>query len=181
MAKRDLVEEIELPEGVKLEVDGKRFRFSGQKGDVERLFDNPRAKIQVSGNKMIIEAKDASKRDKAIIKTYKAHILNAVHGCIEPFSYKLKICSGHFPMNVSVNNNKLIIKNFLGEKVPREVNLRMDVEVKVDGELIHVSSPDKEKAGQVAAKIEQATRRPGFDKRIFQDGIYAVEKAGKEV
>ena len=47
----------------------------------------------------------------------------------------------------------------------------------MEGNLIYVESCDKELAGQVAADIEQTTRRPGFDRRIFQDGIYIIEKA----
>jgi large subunit ribosomal protein L6 len=84
-------------------------------------------------------------------------------------------------MNVSVSNGTLLIKNFLGEKVPRKVVLKDNSTVKVDGAFIVIESPDKERGGQIAADIEQATRRPGFDRRIFQDGIYIVEKANKPI
>ena len=181
MVKRDIIAEIEVPEGVTLTSEGSTYTFTGKKGSVVRIFNNPQADITVSGNKIKIKAMTASKPAKAIINTYRAHTLNAIKGCQEGFRYKLKICSGHFPMNVSINNNKLIIKNFLGEKVPREVKLKPDVEVKIDGTFIFVEGPDKEKTGQMAASIEQRTRRPGFDRRIFQDGIYAVEKAGKKI
>ena len=181
MTKKDIVEEIEIPEGVQHKVEGKKHVFQGEKGIVERLFSNPSVNITTSGNIIKIFAKSASKPTKSIINTYKAHILNAIKGCQEGFIYKLKICSGHFPMNVSVSNDKLVIKNFLGEKVPREVKLRKGVKVKIDGVFVLVEGPDKEKTGQMAADIEQRTRRPGFDRRIFQDGIYAVEKAGKEI
>ncbi|MDP6647875.1 MAG: 50S ribosomal protein L6, partial [Candidatus Woesearchaeota archaeon] len=53
--------------------------------------------------------------------------------------------------------------------------------VKVEGDLINVTSTNKETAGQVSADIEQLTRRPGYDKRIFQDGIYIINKDGKEL
>ena len=39
-----------------------------------------------------------------------------------------------------------------------------------------LSGIDKEKVGQTMANIEQATRVRGFDIRVFQDGIYLVEK-----
>lgn len=181
MAKKDIKEEIEVPKGVTLTFEGSTYTFKGKKGSVVKLFNNPNVDIKVEGTKIILLSEAASKPAKAVINTYKALILNAIKGCQEGYMYKLKICSGHFPMNVSISNKKLIIKNFLGEKVPREVELKQDVEVKLDGSYIFVEGADKEKTGQMSASIEQRTRRPGFDKRIFQDGIYAVEKAGKEI
>ena len=53
--------------------------------------------------------------------------------------------------------------------------------MKVEGELIHVAGTNKEIAGQVSADIEQLTRRPGYDTRIFQDGIWITSKDGKEM
>ena len=84
-------------------------------------------------------------------------------------------------MNVSLNNDELQIKNFFGEKIPRILKIKEGADVKVEGEIITIESMDKEKAGQIAADIETLTKRSGFDRRIFQDGIYIIEKAGKEV
>mgnify|MGYP001570040019 FL=1 len=84
-------------------------------------------------------------------------------------------------MNVSTDGNKLSVKNFLGEKVPRVLELKEGATVKVESPLIYVISSNKEIAGQVSADIEQLTRRPGFDTRIFQDGIYIINKDGKEL
>ena len=84
-------------------------------------------------------------------------------------------------MNASISGTMLVIKNFLGEKVPRTLQLNGGAEVKIDGDLINVSSVSKEIAGQVSADIEQLTRRPGYDTRIFQDGIYIINKDGKEL
>ena len=114
-----------------------------------------------------------------MVKTYKAKLKNNLIGVNEGYTYKLKICSGHFPMNVGVNGTEFTIKNFLGEKVPRTITLKEGASVKIEGEQIIVESIDKEKAGQVAADIEQLTRVTNRDNRIFQDGIYITEKAGK--
>ena len=53
--------------------------------------------------------------------------------------------------------------------------------MKLNGEMISVTGINKEIVSQAAADIEQLTRRVGFDRRIFQDGIYIVEKDGKVI
>ncbi|MEK6916841.1 MAG: 50S ribosomal protein L6 [Nanoarchaeota archaeon] len=179
MAKESLSEEMEFPEGVNASLDGVTLIVSGVKGEVNRTFRNPRVILKIDGRKIILSTVGNTRRDKTILKTYIAHIENAFHGVKEGYVYKLKICSGHFPMTVSMSNNILEIKNFLGEKIPRKVKLKSGAKVKVEGDRITVEGQDKERTGQVAADIEQATRRPGFDRRIFQDGIYITDKAGE--
>jgi len=181
MTKKDLLETLEIPEGITVTKEEDSLVVSGSKGVVKRKFGNPKVNVDVKENRITLVSKAASKREKAIVLAYKAHLKNAFKGSNEGFVYKLKICSGHFPMNVSVQNEVLTIKNFLGEKVPRKVKIKYEVNVKVEGSTIVVEGPDREKVGQVAADIEQKTRRPGFDKRIFQDGIYITEKAGKAI
>ena len=53
--------------------------------------------------------------------------------------------------------------------------------MKINAPEIVVEGINKELTSQTAASIEQMTRRPGFDKRIFQDGIYITEKDGKKI
>ena len=181
MARKDLLESLTIPPGITVTKEGAYLVVKGAKGAIKRRFDNPSVQVELQNNEIKLSVGKASKRDKAVIQSYKIHLKNAFNGAKEHYVYKLKVCSGHFPMSVSVTNNIMYIKNFLGEKVPRTVKLKEGASVKVDGIFVTVESADKELAGQVAADIEQATRRPGFDKRIFQDGIYIVEKAGKPI
>lgn len=84
-------------------------------------------------------------------------------------------------MNVVMKGQTLEVKNLFGEAVPRSLVIPEGVSAKVEGDKITVQGIDKEKTAQAAASIEQLTRRPGFDKRVFQDGIYLLDKDGKEL
>ena len=172
---------IKLPEKVEARIDAAMLIIKGPKGESKKDISNPQLNFEIKENSINISAKRSTKREKKIVHTYEAHVKNMAKGVTEGHEYILKICSDHFPMNVSVNNNQLIIKNFLGEKHPRTLQLREGVNVKVEGDKVSVESPDKELAGTTASEIEQLTRRPNFDTRIFQDGIFIINKAGKEI
>ena len=179
--KEKIVKSIDLPEGVHASINGSILSVKGPKNEVKREIKQRTLSVQANGAKITIESNGETKKDKKIIGSLVAHIKNMAKGSIQDHTYVLKVCSGHFPINVSVANKKFVVKNFLGEKIPRMIDLKDDADVKVEGELIYVSSPNKEKAGQVSADIEQMTRRPGYDTRIFQDGIYIINKDGKDL
>ncbi|PIN70494.1 50S ribosomal protein L6 [Candidatus Woesearchaeota archaeon CG11_big_fil_rev_8_21_14_0_20_43_8] len=181
MKIKRLEEKIVLPEGVTAVIDEETLTLNGQKGQVSKLFRDVFIKMNVEGNNISIFAENATKRQKRMIGTFKSHVKNMIKGVKDGFTYKLKICSGHFPMNVTFNNGEFSIKNFIGEKIPRTLKVPQAVNVKIEGNDIVVVSPDKELAGQTAGSIEGLTRRPGFDTRIFQSGIYITEKAGKDI
>jgi len=84
-------------------------------------------------------------------------------------------------MNVSIDKDIFTVKNFLGEKTPRKLRINAAVKVKIDGKDVYVEGINKELTAQTAASIETLTKIKGRDKRIFQDGIYIVSKAGKEI
>ena len=178
--KSQISSEVELPKGVTATADGQMLTIKGPKGEVQKLMAK-QLKARVENEKIIFESGRDTKDNKKMLGSMTAHAKNMVRGTVENHNYTLKICSGHFPMTVTVAGSELQVKNFLGEKVPRILHLKQGAAVKVEGQLIHVSSASKELAGQVSADIEQLTRRPGFDTRVFQDGIYITNKDGKEL
>ena len=181
MNMKEYKEEIAIPEGVVAQLEGTLLHISKGKARISRLFTDPRLTLTVQGNSIVIEEKKVTRKEKMQIGTFVAHIKNMIKGIVHPYVYKLRVCSGHFPMNISITGKQFTVKNFIGEKVPRVMELREGVEVKIEGSDIIISSPDKELAGQTAGAIELLCRRPGFDPRIFQQGIYIIEKAGKPV
>jgi large subunit ribosomal protein L6 len=179
--KETITREIELKEGVTARMDGKVLKLKGPKGENGRSFVHPKVKLELKGNKIVLTAEKGTKKEKKLISSFASHIKNMVRGVLELHVYKLKICSGHFPMTVTVSGKEFVVKNFLGEAVPRKATLPAGVEVKIDGNLITVSSVDKEIAGNTATKIENLCRIINRDRRIFQDGCYMIHKSGKEI
>ena len=179
--KKELFEKIEIPEGVEANLDKDILIVKGPKGENKREFDATNLLLEKKDNQIIVGNKKATKKEKKMMKTIASHIRNMIKGVQEKFEYQLKICFSHFPITVEIEGSKALIKNFLGEKIPRKVEIPEGVEVNLDKEIISVSSVDKELAGQVAANFERATRVPLKDRRIFQDGIYITNKAGRKM
>lgn len=176
-----LKETVEIPEKAEAKLAGRVLTIKGPKGELSREILFPRILLDVERNKISLSSKNATKREKTQFGTIKAHIKNMIKGVLEGHVYKLKICSGHFPMNVSATADALTVKNFLGEKVPRVVKIKKGVKVTVDGTEVTVEGTDIEKAGQAAADIEQLTRITNRDIRIFQDGIYITRKSKRQL
>jgi len=172
---------VPIPAGVTVDIKDGLFTVKGAKGEVKRKFIFPKIVIEKKDNSIVFTAKNPTKREKAAIFSTEAHLKNMFKGVLENCIYKLKICSGHFPMKVTLKGNVLEVKNYMGETIPRTLVIKPGVDVKVAEPEITVTCPDKELAGQTAASIEQIARRANFDRRIFQDGIYIISKDGVEL
>jgi len=179
--KKEIFNEIEIPEGVEANIDENLISVKGKEGVLEKKFNIDKLTFEKKEKKIVIGNKKSTKKEKKMINTITAHIQNMIKGVQEKFEYKLKIASSHFPISVELKEKNATIKNFLGEKIPRNVNILNDVEVKIDRDIITIKSNDRELAGQTAANFEKATRIKMKDRRIFQDGIFITNKAGRKI
>lgn len=167
---------VEIPENVKVELDGYVFKVKGEKGELERELHYPGVEAKIEDNKVIFRTDLKTKQARAILGTFSTHLSNLIKGVTDGFTYKLKMVYSHFPITVKQNGDVLEIQNFLGEKAPRKAKILGDTKVKIQKEDVEVEGIDKEKVAQTAANIETATRVKGRDIRIFQDGIYITSK-----
>ncbi len=176
-----LFEEIEMPEGVTADFTESILTIKKGQDEIQRRI-NPMIEVKVEGNKITLIVRRVRKTEKKMFGTTKAHVRNMVKGFDEPFKYKLHIANVHFPMTVThdKDNNQLFVKNFLGEKTDRKIKLVPGVNIKLGKEEIDLEYFDREKAGQCAANIEKGTRVRNKDRRIFQDGIFIIEKPNRK-
>ena len=178
--KEKLREEIEIPEGINAHIKDDEMIMKKDSFELKRIL-NSRINVKIEENKIVVES-GTSKNEKKIFGTIKAHIRNMIKGLTEGFKYKLQISTVHFPITVEHDkgNNQLIVKNFLGERKDRVIKLIEGVDIKTDKEFIEIESIDIEKAGQCAANIEKGTKVRKKDRRIFQDGIFIIEKPNRK-
>jgi len=174
---KEIARTIEIPEGVSVSLSQDVFTARGPMGTVERKLWYPGIKIDVREGGVVVDAESSRKEQKAMVGTFTSHIKNLITGVNEGFEYKMTIVYAHFPMQVKVEGKTLIIGNFLGEKKPRVAKILGETKVKVTGNDVTITGINKEDVGQTAANIEQKTKIKRFDPRIFQDGIYIVQKA----
>ena len=172
--------EISITEGVAVEVDDKKVKVSGNKGELKREFKLTHdVKIQKEDNKIKVVSELSDRKTKALVGTIIAHIRNMMKGVTEGYIYKMKIIYSHFPMNVKVDGDKVVTQNFLGERTPRIAKIIGNTQVKIEGQDIAITGIDLEDVGLTSSNIEQSCRIVGYDKRRFSDGIYRTQ--GKKV
>lgn len=179
MVKLDRIEHnIVMPDGVSASIDGDTVTITSSKGSLSRDFAHHKVTLNKEGDDLLVRVDLPRKKEKALAGTWSAHLKNMVKGVTDGFSYSLKAFYSHFPMTLAVKGNNLVVNNYFGERVPRSADILPGVQVKVSKKVeVTVTGMDKEAVGQTAANIERCTTIKKRDRRVFQDGIYLLEKA----
>jgi len=175
----DIKEEIAIPEGIEVNLTNKTLSIKGEKGEISRDFSHPKIEIKIKDNKILIQCKNPRKKQKALVGTFIAHIKNMMKGTTQGFEYNMKTVYSHFPIKLSIEGNKFIIQNFLGERAARKALILDGVNVNINGDFVTVQGIDIEKVGQTVANIERSTAVRNRDIRVFQDGVYRINKGDK--
>ena len=168
--------EIEIPDDVSAETDHLELTVEGPNGSVTRRLWYPDIEVTVEDGVVAIASENEDAKTNATVGTFESHVANMIHGVTEGWEYTMEVYYTHFPMQVSVEGDEVVIENFLGERAQRRTPIRGDTDVQIDGETVRLTGSDKEAVGQTAADIEQLTKVTDKDTRVFQDGVYIVEK-----
>jgi len=170
------VRKVKVPGGVKVLVDGTTLRVSGPKGQLERNVRFPQVKVTSDGKEVAIATSSKRKETVAMVGTFEAHAKNMCKGVTEGFEYRLKVVYSHFPIQLKLQGDRLEINNFLGEKKARYARIEPGVAVNVGTDEVVLTGINRELVGNTAANIEHATHIRNRDPRVFQDGIFIVQR-----
>ncbi|GLC37649.1 60S ribosomal protein L9 [Pleodorina starrii] len=176
---------LPVPDGISIEVKGRAVRVKGPRGTLTRDFKHLAVDMfltEQDGAKVLqVDCHFGKKKRLASIRTVCSHVKNMFTGVTKGFEYKMRLVYAHFPININIENQgkKVEIRNFLGEKRVRVVNMLEGVKIaRSDGvkdELV-LSGSDLENVSRSAALVSQSCRVRVLDIRKFLDGIYVSEK-----
>jgi large subunit ribosomal protein L6 len=171
-----LKNEIEIPKNVEVRAENGRIYVKGSKGEISRKFKHPNVKIKIDGGNIILTSDLERKKPKAVMGTWKVLLNNMFSGVTKGWRSELKLVYSHFPVKIKTEEGKLLIENFLGERKARTVPVPEDIKIDVEKNTIFVTGTDKERVGQMSARIEEVTKVKGYDRRVFQDGCFITRK-----
>lgn len=173
---KELKKVLDIPESVNVAIEGNNVNVTGPNGTNVKKIWYPGVIVSKTDSQVIVDSSSPRKKQQAMVGTIASHINNMIVGVTEGYTYKMRVVFSHFPIQLKVEGNNLNIGNFLGEKKPRKARIIGDTTVVAKADEVVVSGINKEEVGQTAANIQQATKIKRFDPRVFQDGIYVVEK-----
>jgi large subunit ribosomal protein L6 len=168
---------VKIPEGVTVRIEGNLVKVTGPKGMLMREMYYPKVSLSVGGGEFTISTESERKKILAICGTFAAHVQNMCLGVTKGYQYRMRVVYSHFPIQLKLAGDRIEIGNFLGEKRSRWARIEKDVKVALGSDEVTVTGIDKESVGKTAANIEHATRIRERDPRVFQDGVYTIERA----
>ncbi|GFY67876.1 60S ribosomal protein L9 [Trichonephila inaurata madagascariensis] len=174
---------VKIPGDVQVKVRARVVSVRGPRGTSQRSFRHAQVYFQLQGNdKLIVTKWFGIRKELATIRTICSHIENMIKGVTLGYEYKMRLVYAHFPINVTTSNNGSVveIRNFLGEKIIRRVDMHPGVtcinSTQQKDELI-LQGNEIEAVSLSAALIHQSTLVKNKDIRKFLDGIYVSEKS----
>jgi len=165
---------VQVPEGVTIEISEPMVTAKGEKGELKKEFYYVEVSLEKKDSTIIIKSEGTTKKEKAVVGSYEAHLKNMFKGVTQGFKYTLKVVYAHFPITLKQSGDIIEIHNFFGEKAPRKARVVGNVKVKLEKDQVVIDGIDKEEVGQTSGNLEAATRVKRRDSRVFQDGIYLV-------
>ena len=178
---------LTIPDEVTVKVKSRHVTVSGKRGTLEKDFrhlncDLYKVKDEDSGTvKLRVDLWFGKGKSLAVLRTMITHVHNMIVGVNKGFRYKMRMVYAHFPINIAISDNydAIDIRNFLGEKRNRHVDMLPGVTVYRDEstkDQLLLEGNDVELVSRSAALIKGITQpKPGLDKRKFLDGIFLAQ------
>jgi len=167
---------IEIPQGVQVQIEGKRVVVKGPKGELSREFRDE-IKIEKNENRILVSLKNNSQKAKALWGLTRTLLSNMVAGVTEGYEKKLEIEGIGYRAAVEGDSLSLSV----GYTHPVKIKAPDHITFSVDKNVITVGGINKEDVGETAARIRAARPvEPYKGKGIKYQGEVIRRKLGKK-
>ena len=168
---------IEIPEGVKVNIDGRKVIIKGPKGELSREV-RPEIKVELKEGKIFVKPEINTKKTKAFWGLTRSLLANMVKGVTEGYEKKLEIRGLGYKAKIEGDDLVLMV----GFTHSVKLKIPETIKVSVEKNIITVSGIDKELVGLIAAKTRKVKPpEPYKGKGIRYLGEEVRRKAGKKV
>ncbi|MDX1664271.1 MAG: 50S ribosomal protein L6 [Candidatus Promineifilaceae bacterium] len=168
---------VEVPDKVKVNIDGSNVSVTGPKGTLEQRF-NPEMQIALEEGAVVVSRPTDQRHHKALHGLTRSLIDNMVRGVSEGYTRRLQIEGVGY--RAETRGNTLVLH--VGYSHPVEFEPPQDVSFTVEdrGRTIIVEGTDKQVVGELCAKIRKTRPpEPYKGKGIRYEGERVRRKAGK--
>lgn len=167
---------VNIPSGVKVQVDAGKIRVEGPKGKLEFAW-HPNMKVESDGKAVKVTRPDDERLNRALHGLTRSLIKNMVEGVTKGYEKRLKIEGIGYQAKLDKKAVVLMVgyANQIIMQPPEGVTAAVP-----DPNTIVISGADKQKVGQFAAEI-RASRKPEpyKGKGIMYEGEKIRRKEGK--
>lgn len=175
---------LAIPDGVDVKIRSRIVTVTGPRGKLVKDLKHLNVTFIRRSDKLIeISLHHGLRKDVATLRTVKSLVENMITGVTKGYKYKMRYVYAHFPINVNIEQvdgtTAVEIRNFIGEKIVRRVQMLPGVEVETSKNVkdeIVLSGNSLENVSQSAADIQQICRVKNKDIRKFLDGLYVSER-----
>jgi large subunit ribosomal protein L6 len=169
---------VNIPEGVKIEVNGNVVSVEGPKGKLTQSF-SPVIKIEKDDGKIVVKRPSDEKIALALHGTVRSLIANMVKGVSEGFQKELELIGVGYSANMQ--GRVLVLKTGFSHPIkytpPEDINIEVS---KGENFLIVIKGADKQKVGEVACKVRNFAPPDSYKgKGIRYKGEHIKLKQGK--
>ena len=168
---------ILVPETVEIKIDKEEISVKGKRGELKQVLPDF-LRVVIKDDKLTVATKNAEdKKQRSLWGTMNRLIFNMIKGVTDGFEKKLEMIGVGY--RGEVKEDKLILR--LGFSHLIEYSIPSDIEIKVEKSFIIVTGIDKQKVGDVAAKIRRFRKpEPYKGKGVKYVDEVIRRKAGKK-
>jgi len=188
MRQINAIKSLPIPKGVTVTIKNRKVTVKGPRGVLSRSFQHLRVDLRVEKKADGVESVKCelwfgNRLQLATMRTVLTHVDNMIQGVTKGFLFKMKYVYAHFPINLVIKDAKTVeVKNYLGEKMERVVQLIGDTTAKLSKDIdgtkdeITIQGNSLDDVSQSCANIQQIAKVNDKDIRKFLDVVYVPHR-----